>query len=285
MAYFVFQVADQSAYGKQRSAEEVFNFLVKERSVWGFGPYTPNRKAIQAGDKVLFYLTGAENQVFVGSATLKSGAYEDTSGESAGWYLSPETLRIDLEEVVVFPKPRHRKDFLSLEWRPAQGGSSKISERDYLLVIGAQADVLPQSVSAEGSSTFLLEKYLEEVMVGNWEKINFDEPLKIYVDENGNPGRQYYTEEVGYIDILAQNAEGTFVVIELKKGRSGDEVVGQVLRYMQWVRRNLCTQGQSVKGLIVVGERDIKLEHSVAEVSDRVGLKLYKTTFQLETYM
>ena len=49
MNYFVFQVSDQSNYGKQKAAQEVFDFLVKERSAWGFGYHTPNRKAIQPG--------------------------------------------------------------------------------------------------------------------------------------------------------------------------------------------------------------------------------------------
>lgn len=71
MNYFVFQVSDQSVYGKQRNAKEVFDFLVRDHNVWGFGINTPNRKAIQVGDKILFYLTGNKNQVFVGSATLK----------------------------------------------------------------------------------------------------------------------------------------------------------------------------------------------------------------------
>lgn len=284
MSYYVFQVSDQSTYGKQRSAREGFDFLVRDRSAWGFGRHTPNRVAIQPGDKVLFYLTGQENQVFVGSATLVSGAYEDKSGESKDWYLDPETLRIDLKDVNIFSEPRSRKGFHSLEWRPAQGGSSKISERDFSIVLGAQADLVPHSLVQENESTFALEKYLEEVMVSNWEKINFDEKLTIFEDENGNTGQQYYTDEVGYIDILAKDEKGNFVVIELKKGRTGDEVVGQVLRYMQWVRRNLCKKGELVKGLIVVGEKDTKLEHAVAEVSDKVSIKLYKVSFRLEKY-
>ncbi len=109
MNYFVFQVSDQSKYGKQRTAREVFDFLVRDRSVWGFGLNTPNRKAIQDGDKVLFYLTGAENQTFVGTASLTSGAYEDKSGESKDWFLDPETLRIDLQDVVVLNQENHSK--------------------------------------------------------------------------------------------------------------------------------------------------------------------------------
>ncbi len=284
MNHYVFQVSDQSRYGKQRSAQEIFDFLVREKNVWGFGLHTPNRKAIQAGDKVLFYLTGAGNQVFVGAATLTSGAYKDESDESKDWYLEEETLRIDLKDVVVFPEPRPRHGFHSIEWRPAQGGSGKISERDFQIIMGVQADIVPNNSVIDDEAEFVLEKYLEDFMVANWDIIDFSETLTIFEDENGNVGQQYYTEEVGYIDILAKDEQGGFVVIELKKGRKNDEVVGQVLRYMSWVRRNLCKNGESVRGLIVVGERDTKLEHAVSEVADKVRVMLYKVSFRLEKY-
>jgi len=285
MAHFVFQVSDQSAYGKQRSAQEVFDFLVKEKSAWGFGKNTPNRKAIQPGDRVLFYLTGANNQTFVGAATLKTGAYENKSKESQEWYLDPETLRIDLQDIVLFPEPRPRKNFLNLEWRPAQGGSAKISEQDFLTILSGQVGShVKGDENIEEIGEFALEKYLEEFIVSNWLKIDFGEKLELFEDENGNKGQQYYTGDVGYIDLLAKDHNGGFVVIELKKGRKNDEVVGQILRYMQWVRRNLCRNKESIRGMIVVGSRDIKLEHSVAEINDKVAVKVYRMSFKLEDY-
>jgi hypothetical protein len=48
------------------------------------------------------------------------------------------------------------------------------------------------------------------------------------------------------------------VVIELKKGRPSDQVVGQVLRYMGWVKKHLCTNGQAVKGLVICRDHDPK---------------------------
>jgi hypothetical protein len=63
---------------------KIFDLLVKEKNVWGFGPHTANRKAITAGDRVLFYVTGV--QVFAGAATLKSGAYKDVTGEIRSFF-------------------------------------------------------------------------------------------------------------------------------------------------------------------------------------------------------
>lgn len=285
MAYYVFQVSDQSAYGKKRTAIETFNFLVRDRNAWGFGTHTANRKVIKSGDKVLFYLTGIKGQVFVGAATLKSGAYENNKPDSKDWFLDPDTLRIDLEDVQIFDVPKHRGQFASIQWRPAQGGSSKLSEHDYNVIMGAEPDrIIVQNEIAEEEMVYALEKHLEDFMVENWDKIDFGEKLKLYEDENGNVGQQYYTEDVGYIDILATDEKGNFVVIELKKGRRDDEVIGQVLRYMGWARKNLCKSGQEVRGLVVVGERDKKLQYALEELGDKVSAMVYQVNFNLSKF-
>lgn len=286
MAYYVFQVSDQSAYGKQRVAREVFDFLVKDRSVWGFGHNTPNRKAIKVGDKLLFYLTGSKNQVFVGAAVLKSLPYKDETHESDDWFVTDsEVLRMDLTDVEIFEEPKHRKSFMSIDWVPAQGGSSKISERDYNIVMGFERDtIVSVGDIAEEEMGYALEKHLEEFIVENWQKIDFGEDLELYVDENGNKGQQYYTEEVGYIDLLARDKQGSYVVIELKKGRKNDEVVGQVLRYMGWVRQNLCKKNETVRGCIIVGERDPKLTYALSEIDTKVSAMVYQIKFTLQKF-
>lgn len=280
MNYYVFQAADQSSYVRQRTGQETFDFLVKEKSAWGFGHNTPNRKAVQTGDKALFYLTGTDNQVFIGAATLKSGAYEDTSGESKDWYLDPKTLRIDLENIVVFPEPKPRKNFKGIDWRPVQGGCNKISERDYMVIVGMQPDIAARKESTE-EMEFALERYLEDFIVDNWDKIDFGEKLDIFEDDDGNKGKQYYAEEIGYIDILATDRKGNFVVIELKKGRKNDEVIGQVLRYMGWVRENLARGNKNVRGLVIVREKDQKLEYALKEIAGKVDVLTYWVEFGL----
>jgi predicted RNA-binding protein with PUA-like domain len=279
--YYVLQASDQSAYGEQRTAQEVFDFLVKGKSAWGFGYHTANRKAIQPGDKVLFYLTGV--QLFVGAATLKSGAYKDDSAESKDWYLEPETLRIDLSDVVVFSEPRPRANFKNLEWRPAQGGSAKLSERDYLIVLRAQPDVPAVPIAPVEEMEFALEKYLEDFIVDNWQKIDFGEKLTLYEDDDGNDGQQYLAGDAGYIDILARDEKRDLVVVELKKGRKNDEVIGQVLRYMGWVRENVA-KGAGVRGLVIVRERGPKLDYALREISDKVKIKRYNVSFKLVEY-
>jgi len=266
------------------TAYEWFKNLVVDKNVWGFSPRANNRKAIQAGDRVIFYLTGVDNQVFVGNAELKTGAYEDTSAESKNIFHGEGTLRIDLENVVAFPTPKSRHDFKSLGWKPAMGSSSRISERDYKLILGIEPDIFPQSEKPDEEMEFALEKYLEDFIWDNWDRIDFGEKLKKFVDDDGNQGKQYYTEDAGYIDLLAKDEKGNFVVFELKKGRKNDEVIGQVLRYVGWVRRNLAKNGEGVRGVIIVGDKNKKLEYALQEISDKVSVKLYKISFKLNNY-
>jgi len=285
MAYFVFHVADLSAYGKSHKAIEVFNSLVRDNSAWGFGQHTANRKAIKSGDYALFYITGYNNQNFVGAARLKSGAYENIDSGKQSIFLDPETLRIDLEDVIIFDQPKPRKAFLSIDWRPAQGGSSKISERDFNVIMGSEPDkLITDDAVAEEEMAYALEKHLEDFIVENWDKIDFGEKISLFEDENGNVGQQYYTEEVGYIYLLAKDKLGNFIVIELKKGRRDDEVIGQVLRYMGWVRKNLCKKGEEVRGLIVVGQRDPKLQYALKEIDNKVSAMVYQVNFKLNKY-
>lgn len=127
---------------------------------------------------------------------------------------------------------------------------------------------------------FVLEKYLEEFIVSNFTAI-FQNKMRIYTDADGNFGQQYSTE-VGPIDILAKKIEDdTFVVIELKKGRPSDQVVGQVLRYMGWVKEHLCKGDQPVMGLIICKEPDNKLSYALKMIRN-VDVAFYWIDFKLK---
>lgn len=73
-------------------------------------------------------------------------------------------------------------------------------------------------------------------------------------------GRQFPTD-VSNIDLLMTDRNSHYVVVELKKGKTEDDVVGQTLRYMGWIRQNL-SKTKIVTGIIVVAKGEItnKLE-------------------------
>ena len=94
----------------------------------------------------------------------------------------------------------------------------------------------------EAVEDFLQERLIEDFLEKRMGVI--EEGLELVAN-----GRQF-TTEVGRIDLLARDPTGGFVVVELKKGRLEDEVVGQCLRYMGWVRANL-SPNNIVRGIIV----------------------------------
>lgn len=129
---------------------------------------------------------------------------------------------------------------------------------------------------------FALELHLEEFMEANWQQIDFGASLELYKDSSGRSGRQF-TTSVGTIDFLCQDPEsGDFVVIELKKGRPSDKVLGQCQRYMGWVKKNLAGADKEVRGLIIAPEPDDRLAYALS-VAPNIHLRCYKVDFALFT--
>jgi hypothetical protein len=69
-------------------------------------------------------------------------------------------------------------------------------------------------------------------------------------------------------------------VIELKKGRESDKVIGQTLRYIGWVKENLCKAGQNVKGMIICRESDMRMSYALMATSN-IAVKYYHVDFKL----
>jgi restriction system protein len=159
---------------------------------------------------------------------------------------------------------------------------SEISEEKFKELSGIEPPTTAETIE-EGvtdQAEFVLEKYLEDFIVTNFDAI-FKGQLVLYHDPKEDASGQQYTTDVGVIDILAQESKtNCFVVIELKKGRESDRVIGQLLRYMGWVSDNLCTEGQSVKGIVVCREADSKLSYAV-KMTSNVAIKYYKIDFRL----
>jgi CRISPR/Cas system-associated exonuclease Cas4 (RecB family) len=91
--------------------------------------------------------------------------------------------------------------------------------------------------------------------------------------------KEFDTGEVGRIDLLCKDRKGEHVVIELKKGRKSDEVVGQTLRYLGWVQKKLSTKA---RGIIIVNEPDERLEYALSPLRSLVELKFYKVNFEIK---
>ena len=131
----------------------------------------------------------------------------------------------------------------------------------------------------QSESQFALEAHLEEFMFNNWKQIDFGEKLWLYIDGEQN-GRQY-PAKTWSIDFLCTDERGDFVVIELKRGKTSDSAVGQVLRYIGWVQDNLATPGQKVRGIIITHEMDDALRYAARSLP-HVRIMTYQIDFQLK---
>jgi endonuclease len=130
--------------------------------------------------------------------------------------------------------------------------------------------------NVQSGDTFALEKDLQNFLVRNLHRL---EPgLKLY-ESDGLSGIEYNAGG-RFIDILAIDATGAFVVIELKVSKGYDRVIGQLLRYMGWVETNL-TDGKSVRGMIVCSEITQDLVLATNHIADRVALFEYNLTFNI----
>ncbi len=129
-------------------------------------------------------------------------------------------------------------------------------------------------------SSFLFEKHLEDFIVTNWEHSPFADDYEIFREDGDVVGQQYRTD-TGPIDILAQRRDQSdFLVVELKRDRASDVVVGQTLRYMGWVDEHLCDDGQHVTGCIIAQRRDERLDYALQQV-DAINFLRYEVDFRL----
>ncbi|CAH0343152.1 endonuclease NucS domain-containing protein [Rhizobium sp. CECT 9324] len=97
---------------------------------------------------------------------------------------------------------------------------------------------------------FSLEYQLRDFLASNLSSIDFGgKRLRLYVDPTGRDGIEYSTA-VGPIDILAVDDTGAFFVFELKRAQSSDRVLGQIARYMGWVKQTI-GRDVEVSGIIV----------------------------------
>ena len=178
------------------------------------------------------------------------------------------------------------KDKISKELSNSMGSISTVcnitkyaEEIEKLLENNSASDgAIPSDVV--DPAAFEMENHLEAFIVRNWSQIR---PLDEYEIYQGNEvsGRQYNCMEAGIIDILAISKDETkFLVIELKRGRASDAAVGQILRYMGYVKEFVADSNQTVHGIIIALEDDRKMQWALSAVNN-IEFYRYEIAFNL----
>jgi len=131
------------------------------------------------------------------------------------------------------------------------------------------------------ATRFGLERYLQEFLRDNRAQTELATEWDLYAEEGEPEAGFEYPVSVGFIDLLARHkTENRWLVIELKRGQTGDQTVGQVLRYMGAIRRELAEEDDTVEGLIIAHGSNDKLRYAAAEVPS-IDLNLYDVEFHL----
>jgi len=161
---------------------------------------------------------------------------------------------------------------------------TKYADEIEALLGGARISaIVTTDPTIEDPSEFAMEKHLEDFLVENWPQTELGKEYDIY-EEDGEPVGQQYQSDTGPLDILAiSKNKKKLLVVELKKGRASDSVVGQVLRYMGYVQEELAEKNQTVHGVIIAQEEDPKLRRAISMVPTiqfyryQVSFRLFKT--------
>ena len=229
-------------------------------------------KGVQVGDIVL--CPDGKGNYFTGEV---KGGYEFHKGESLPHRRS----------VRWFNKTLTRED-MSAPLRNSAGSIGTVSnlskhsaEIEALLAGSRPVAIVSNDSTIEDPSVFAFEQHLEDFLVQNWRSTELGRHYDIY-EEDGEMVGQQYPSDTGPIDILAVSKDKKEIaVIELKKGRASDVVVGQVQRYMGYVKEELAESNQTVRGIIIAFEHDIKIRRTLA-VASNIDFYTYKIQFRLE---
>lgn len=295
--YWIFTVKDHEEAGKTLSAEEVFKQRIADQ-FWGLGERTPNRKNLSKGDKVVFYIAAPVKR-FAGTAVLASASFKLNDSQRQQYGHGKECYIVDygvlLEDIDIWdarksveallPKLKfiENKEFWGGYF---QGGVRQLTEEDFRTVTSERdislVEQIVTSKDIESPAEFALEAHLEEFIYENWEKINWGSKLELYktVEQNG----RQFPAGIWSIDFLAvDKSNNDLVVIELKRGKTSDSAVGQIQRYINWVKDNIADTGQNVKGIIIARKVDEALRYGIKNL-DYIDIKTYKVDFRLSSF-
>ena len=96
-----------------------------------------------------------------------------------------------------------------------------------------------------------------------------------------NRGGQQFPTDTGPIDLLAISKDKQeLLVVELKRGRASDAVVGQIQRYMGYVKEDVAEDHQSVRGVIIALDDDKRIRRAL-QIAQGIDFYRYEVKFNL----
>jgi restriction system protein len=206
---------------------------------------------------------------------------------TSDYYYAQDDVLPHRRKVRWFPDPIDRDD-MSNELQRSTNSTGTCCEitgyaEELEKLIGGQAPakIVATDPSIEDPSSFALEKHLEDFLVSNWSSTELGKNYVVYEVDGETVGQQY-PSDTGPIDILAISKDGKeLLVVELKKGKASDAVVGQIQRYMGYVLDELAEKDQTVRGVIIALEDDLRIRRAL-RIAQGIEFYRYRINFTLE---
>ena len=143
-------------------------------------------------------------------------------------------------------------------------------------------DQEPVDLSVIPLARFGMERHLHEFLRDNWDQTELGREWGLYQEREDLEAGYEYPCDVGRIDLLAKHRrEPRWLVVELKRGQTSDQTVGQLLRYIGWVRAHLAEESETVHGMVICHEADKPLHYALSTLAN-VELRLYGVEFHLK---
>ena len=198
---------------------------------------------------------------------------ETTPHFFARWNQKPEFTYLGVGSILDFQNSVQTREGSAIELRllckDAKDILNYATSREEIVIAQKDEIIVPPS-------SFVLEKHLEDYICRNWETTVFGKNYNIYKN-----GRQYQTD-TGPLDILAQRKdEKEFLILELKRDMASDVVVGQTLSYMGYVKKQIATNNQNVRGCIIATDADQRLRNALSTISS-IDFYEYKINFEMK---
>ncbi len=159
--------------------------------------------------------------------------------------------------------------------------AAELAQLTHVAVEAVEPVLASLAAEVEDQLVFQMEKQLEDFLVHNWRGTELGRDFDIY-EEDGEIKGQQYPSDTGPMDILAISKDRKrLLVVELKRERASDAVVGQIQRYMGYVQEELLEPGQTVEGVIIAREDDLRIRRALS-MARNIRFMKYRVEFHLE---
>ncbi len=256
------KTAKQQYWVFSNKQEGSYNNVWDQRAILESGRYTikepePNRKKVRPGDIIYMRIYG---QHYIGKFTV---ADEWTALPKAEQNYKHQVGQYPMKDVTLWERPLPQSLIIhDLSCKNHRQRIAKITAEDAVVLETAQRVYTRLGFGDADDKIIILEKGLEEAIKPNLKKMGLKlAPKRIQQQFDMGSG-------VGRSDLICVDDDENLVILELKRGMTSDETIGQIMRYVGWVRENIAEEGQQVKGWIIAGDYDehLRLAASAAGV-------------------